>query len=126
MATMPKRVPKPKTTRSRDTRHTLAVVVQEKLGALGAFSHLLVYREGDHIFIAHRGQPDTPNDADPVLRISHAGQWRFGLSLRRPNGRWEPVPVAGPMFDVIAESVRMFGPWLASRPVICGTSETDY
>jgi hypothetical protein len=92
--------------------------VLEKLCSLGDFGHLVVYREGDHLFIAHAGPPDAPDDADPVLRISHAGQWRFGLSLRRPSGRWQPVPIAGPMVTVVAEAVQTFGSWLAPRPVI--------
>jgi hypothetical protein len=32
-----------------------------------------------------------------------------------PNGRWQPVPVAPAMFEVIDQAVRTFGPWLAPR-----------
>ena len=110
----------------RDTQHPLVLVVSERLHSLGDFAHLTVYRTGDHLFVAHAGPPDAPDDVDPVLRITHAGQWRFGLSLRRPTGRWQPVPIAGAMFEVIAEAVRTFGPWLAPRPVLSGTMETDY
>ena len=102
--------------------HTL---VRDKLCSLGDFAHLIVYRQGDHFFIAHAGPPDVPDDVAPVLRISHAGQWRFGLSLRHRGG-WQPVPIAGAMFTVLAEAVRAFGPWLAARPVISGIMETDY
>jgi hypothetical protein len=49
------------------------------------------------------------DDADPVLRITHAGRWRFGLSLLHPNGCWQPVPIAGAMFEVLAEAVRTPG-----------------
>ncbi len=110
----------------RDTEHPLVIVVRDKLLSLGDFAHLIVYRAGDHLFIAHRGPPGAADDVDPVLRITHAGQWRFGLSLRRPNGRWEPVPIAGAMFEVLAEATRTFGPWLALRPVIRETMETAY
>jgi hypothetical protein len=111
---------------SRDTEHPLVSVVREKLYSLGDFAHLIVYRAGDHLFIAHAGPPDASDDVDPVLRITHAGNWRFGLSLRRPSGRWEPVPIAGSMFEVIADAVRTFGPWLTPRPVFSDTMETDY
>jgi hypothetical protein len=148
---------------SRDTEHPLVPIVRDKLHSLGDFAHLLVYRQGDHLFIAHPGirrheeefpSPPAPlptgegsqnphlplsrrergpggegnslNGVDPVLRITHAGQWRFGLSLRRPNGRWQPVPIAGAMSEVIAEAVRTFGPWLAPQPVLNGTMETVY
>jgi hypothetical protein len=129
MVTMSKRAPRRTSTpsrSSRDTQHPLVPIVRDKLCALGDFAHLLVYRQGDHLFVAHAGPPEAPDDVDPVLRITHAGQWRFGLSLRRPNGRWQPVPVAGAMFEVIAEAVRTFEPWLAPRPVFSGTMETDY
>src|SRR5262249_1280675 len=130
MVTMSKRAPKRMSTpsrASRDMQHPLVPIVRDKLRELGDFAHLLVYREGEHLFVAHHaGSPDAPRDVEPVLRITHAGQWRFGLSLRRPNGRWQPVPIAGAMFEVIAEAVRAFGPWLAARPVFSGTMETDY
>jgi hypothetical protein len=110
----------------RDTQHTLAVVVRDKLTSLGDFAHLTVYRQGDHLFIAHLDPAGSLDDADPVLRITHAGHWRFGLSLRRPNGRWQPVPIAGAMFEVLAQAVRIFEPWLAPREVIRDTCGTDY
>ncbi len=110
----------------RDTEHLLVRVVRDKLLELGDFAHLFVYKAGDHLFIAHRGPPDAPDDVDPVLRITHAGQWRFGLSLRRTNGRWEPIPIAGAMFEVLADATRTFGRWLAPRPVIRETMETAY
>ena len=110
----------------RDTQHQLAVVVRDKLATLGDFAHLLVYKQGEHIFVAHRGPPDAPDDIEPVLRISGIAKWRFGLSLRRAGGRWEPVPIAGAMFEVIAEAVQTFGPWLVPRGIIRDTCETDY
>jgi hypothetical protein len=36
-------------------------------------SPLKVLLQGDHVFIAHCGPPDAPDDVDPVLRISHVG-----------------------------------------------------
>lgn len=113
-----------RTSRSaRDTQHPLVPIVRDKLASLGDFAHLTVYRQGDHLFIAHARPPDA---IDPVLRISHAGHWRFGLSLRRPSGRWQPVPIAGAMFEVLAEAVCTFAPWLAPREVIRDTCGTDY
>jgi hypothetical protein len=110
----------------RDTEHPLAAAVRDKLASLGDFAHLTVYRQNDHLFIAHAGAPDAPDDVDPVLRITHAGHWRFGLSLLRSNGRWQPLPIAGAMFDVVAEAVHTFGPWLAPRGIIRDTCGTDY
>jgi hypothetical protein len=111
---------------ARDTQHPLVPIVRDTLAVLGAFEHLTVYRQGDHLFIAHVVPSDARNDVDPVLRISHAGHWRFGLSLKRPSGRWQPVPISGALVDVIAEAVRTFGPWLAPREVIRSTCGTDY
>ena len=111
---------------SRDMQHPLVPIVRDKLASLGDFAHLAVYRQGDHLFIAHPGPPDAPDDLDPVIRITHAGHWRFGLSLRQSNGRWRPVPIAGAMYEVLGEAVRAFGPWLAPRKVIRDTCGTDY
>jgi len=111
---------------ARDTQHPLVLIVRDKLAGLGDFVHLVVYRQGDHLFIAHAGPPDGRDEVDPVLRITHVGRWRFGLSLRRSNGRWQPLPIAGAMVEVIAEAVRTFGPWLAPRDDIRDTSGTDY
>ena len=100
---------------SRDMQHPLVPIVRDKLQSLGDFAHLLVYRQGDHLFIAHSAPADSPDGLEPVLRITHAGHWRFGLSLRRPSGRWQPVTIAGARSEVIAEAVRTFAPWLAPR-----------
>lgn len=111
---------------ARDTQHPLVPLVRDKLASLGDFAHLTVYRQGDHLFIAHVGTPDACDEVDSVLRITHVGHWRFGLSLRRPNGRWQPVPIAGAMFEVIGEAVRTFGPWLAPQRDIRDTCGMDY
>jgi hypothetical protein len=111
---------------ARDAQHPLAMVVRDKLASQGQFAHLTVFLQGDHVFIAHRGPPDAPDDVDPVLRISHVGHWRFGLSLRRSDGRWEPVPIAGTMSEVVAEAVRTFGPWLTPREIIGDNCGMDY
>lgn len=111
---------------ARDTHHPLVAIVRNKLAALGDFEHLTVYRQGPHLFVAHAGPPDPREEVDPVLRITHVGHWRFGLSLKQPTGRWLPVPIAGAMFEVIAEAVRTFGPWLAPREIIRDTCGTDY
>ena len=111
---------------ARATQHPLVLLVRDKLAGLGDFAHLTVYRQGDHLFIAHVGPPDACDEVDPVLRITHVGHWHFGLSLKRPNGRWQPVPIAGAMFEVVTEAARTFGPWLAHREIIRETCGTDY
>jgi hypothetical protein len=121
----PKRAGRPSRS-ARDTHHPLVATVRDKLAGLGDFTHLTVYRQGDHLFIAHVGPLEASDEVDPVLRITHVGHWRFGLSLRRPNGRWQPVPIAGAMFEVIAEAVRAFGPWIAPQGDIRDTCGTDY
>jgi len=102
-----------------DTAHPLVLIVREKLLTLGDFAHLLVYRAGDHLFIAHAGPPDAPDPLEPVLRITHAGH----LALR-------PVPSTPQrslaarahfrshvraLFELLSDAVRTFGPWLAPR-----------
>ena len=104
----------------------LLEVVRAKLLALGDFGHLHVRRAKDHIVIEQPGPPDDPNDCLPVLRLTPIGGFHFGLSLYRHTGRWEKLPVSGPLATVLADAVNMLGPWLAPQGNIPGNSGTDY
>jgi hypothetical protein len=50
---------------ARDTQHPLVPIVRDTLAGLGDFEHLTVYRQGDHLFIAHVVPSDARNDVDP-------------------------------------------------------------
>lgn len=104
----------------------LPQLVRERLMALGDFGHLRVALRGDHIVIEQPAPPDDPDGAHPVLRLSGIGGFRFGLSLLRHTGRWQPIPISGALNDVLAEAVQILGPWLARDPFSRGTSGTVY
>lgn len=123
-ATM-KRAPRASATRPPGP-DALAEVVRTKLLTLGDFAHLHVRRQADTIVIEQPGPPDAPEERHAVLRLTSIGGFRFGLSLRRHTGRWEPIPVSGVLANVLASAVSMFGPWLAPEPFVGDTSETDY
>lgn len=110
-----RRKPKPSSTQTRN-RELLAEVARTKLLALGNFAHLHVSRQAEHIVIEQPGPPEAPDDRHPVLRLTPIGGFLFGLSLRRHTNRWEQIPVSGPLADVLASAVTMFGPWLAPAP----------
>jgi|HubBroStandDraft_2_1064218.scaffolds.fasta_scaffold90323_2 hypothetical protein len=108
------------------TRDLLAEVARTKLLELGSFAHLHIRRQAEHIVIEQPGPPETPDDTHPVLRLTPIGGFRFALSLRRHTNRWEPIPVSGPLAEVLASAVAMFGAWLAPEPLLSGTSKMDY
>ena len=107
-------------------KDTLQQVAHAKLLELGDFAHLVVRWQNEHLLIEHPGHPDDPQGGDPVLRLTPLGGFHFGLSLRRHTGRWEKLPVSGLLGAVLADAVKMLGPWLAARSLVRGTCGTDY
>jgi hypothetical protein len=74
----------------------------------------------------HERPPENPDDRFAVMRLTPIGGFRFGLSLARHTGRWEKLPIAGVLADVLEQAVAMLGPWLAPQPgIVSGTSGTD-
>lgn len=122
MSAMAKR----RTTLRKTAENPLLQLVRDRLLALGDYGHLRVILRGDHIVIEHPGPPDDPDDGHPVLRLSGIGGFRFGLSLFRHTGRWQPLPISGALNDVLAEAVRILGPWLARDPLFPATSGMVY
>jgi len=112
--------------RSRLEPDPVAELARTRLLQLGDFAHLQVRREGPHVVIERPGPADDPEDRDPVLRLTPIGIPNFGLSLRRPPGRWEKLPISGPLADVLAEAVQLLGPWLAPDPIIPRISRMVY
>ena len=125
--TRPRSTPsKAPTETERIAQDALIQVARTKLLALGDFGHLHVRRHGEHIVIEQPGPPDAPDAREPVLRLTPIGGFRFGLSLCPSSGRWEMLPVSGVLANVLADAVRMLGPWLAPDPIMRGTSGMDY
>lgn len=100
--------------------------VRVRLRSLGDYAHLHVRAHGKHILIEQPGPPDDVDDRDAVMRLTAIGAARFGVSLHRHTGKWEHLPLSGPLDDVLAEAVRTLGPWLELDPDIPSTSGTDY
>jgi len=109
--------PLQETTRCRTSkpRHLLVQALEQHLHSSPGLEHLLVHKRGNHLYIAHPGSIEAPDQLDPVLRLTHIGSLRYGLSIRLHTGRWEPVPLNGTMEDVLMAAVKMFGPWLEQR-----------
>jgi hypothetical protein len=121
-----KRTARPLTPSQQRAREALLEVVRNKLLTLGDFSHLQLRRDKEHVLIEQPGPPDDPEDRFAVLRLTPIGGFRFGLSLARHTGRWEKLPIAGVLTDVLEQAVAMLGPWLAPQHgIVSGTSGTD-
>ena len=112
----------------RDTCHPLVRVLQDKVRSLGPYDHIVVYRQGQHFFLAYADDGAWR----PVLCLSWIGEFRFALLVHRANGRtqlgcdgdgcdrpsdgrWQTLPVVGVMLHVLTEAVNAFGPQLAAR-----------
>jgi hypothetical protein len=121
-----KRTARPLTPSQQRAREALCEVVRSKLMTLGDFGHLQLRREREHVLIEQPGPPDDPEDRFAVLRLTPIGGFRFGLSLARHTGRWEKLPIAGVLTDVLEQAVAMLGPWLAPQHgIVSETSGTD-
>jgi len=59
-----------------------------------------------------RGQLDICPDEEPVARATPLGGGRFGLSFRSHTGKWEPLPIMGPLKDLAKGVVDALGPYL--------------
>jgi hypothetical protein len=88
------------------------------LHARGDCAHNRVRARGLHLVIEH-GEGD-----DGVARLTPLGGQTFGASFRTHTGRWEPMPVSGPLQDVVPELVNVLGPYLDRDTFSLGTCGT--
>ncbi len=86
--------------------------LQDLLRARGDHGHVAVRVARGHLVI-ELCDDDAPPDV--LARASPLGGGVFGLSFRNHSGRWEPLPVVGPLEDVAAATVTLLGPYLDPR-----------
>ena len=73
--------------------------LQDILHAKGDYGHVAVRLARGHLQIEIEADDGS---ATTVARATYAGGGEFSLSFRSHTGRWEPLPMSGPM-DVVAE-----------------------
>lgn len=84
--------------------------LQELLRARGEYGHVAVRAAREHLLIENCSAQAEP---DVVARATPLGAGSYGLSFRTHTGRWEAMPVSGPLADVAAATVELLGPYLA-------------
>ena len=70
----------------------------------GQFAHVRV-----HLV---RGQLEICPDEEPVARATPLGAGHYGLSFRSHAGKWERMPIAGPLDELAQGVVDALGPYL--------------
>ena len=88
----------------------------------GAYEHVHVRPRGGHLVV----ETDTPEGPWPVARLTRLGADEFGLSFRRHTGRWEPMPFAGPLHNVVADLCDSLAPYLERDEHPLDTCGTDH
>lgn len=73
--------------------------LQDIIHAKGDYDHVAVRLARGHLQIEVEADDGS---ATPVARATYAGGAEFNLSFRSHTGRWEPLPMSGPL-DVVAD-----------------------
>jgi hypothetical protein len=55
---------------------------------------------GDHLILA-RSDPGTDANLTDRVRLTRLSASRYGLSVKRHNGRWERTPFSGTLKDMV-------------------------
>jgi hypothetical protein len=59
-----------------------------------------------------RGHLDICPDEEPIARATPLGAGEYGLSFRRHTGKWERMPITGPLGELAKAVVDTLGPYL--------------
>ena len=75
--------------------------LQRLLRAAGDYAHVSVRAHGGHLLVE---VTDSQGRQDTVARATMLAGGDCGLSFHSHTGRWEPLPVSGPL-EVIVEGL---------------------
>jgi hypothetical protein len=80
--------------------------------ARGVYDHLTVRAARGHLLIEIR---EDDGLSDVIARATPLGGGIYGASFRSHTGRWDPLPVGGPLEEVAEGVVDLLGPYLDPR-----------
>ncbi len=86
-----------------------AARLQTLLQARGDYGHVAVRARAGHLLIEVQ---DSRGEKDVVARAESLGGGQYGLSFKSHTGRWEPMPVQGPLEDIAHGLTDLLGPYL--------------
>ena len=73
-----------------------------------------------------RGQLEICPDDEPVARATPLGAGEYGLSFRSHTGKWERMPITGPLDDLAKAVVDTLGPYLEKWNFSDSNSGSDH
>ena len=73
-----------------------------------------------------RGQLDICPDEEPIARATPLGAGEYGLSFRSHTGKWERMPITGPLDDLAKAVVDVLGPFLEKVTFSDGNSGSNH
>lgn len=111
-----------KTASEAGVAHAYAARAQQLIRARGHYSHISVRAYGAHLVV----EAIDTTGSQPLARLTHLRAVEFALSFRASNGRWEPMPFAGPLEQVTADLVDTLAPYLDRRNFSVEISGTDH
>ena len=86
-----------------------AAALQDQLRRRGTYDHVSVRPRAGHLNIE---AADADGQPSIVARATPLGGVEYGLSFRTSGGRWEPMPVSGPLEEIAESAVGLLGPYL--------------
>ena len=72
--------------------------------------HLRLRKRGDTIVI----ESGPPGDAYPHLRVRKHSATKWGIDAATHTGRWDPMPLQGPLLELLTTVAENF-PWLLAK-----------
>ncbi len=94
--------------RLEDAGSTLERLVRER----GDYEHVHVQARAGHLIVKAQ---DSQGAQVQVARATSLGGGQYGLSFRTHQGRWEPMPVSGPLPEIAQALTEMLGAYLDRR-----------
>ena len=72
--------------------------LQRLLHAAGDYAHVRVRARGGHLLV---DVTDREGHRDTVARATGLAAGHYGLSFHSHSGRWEPLPLSGPLAVIV-------------------------
>jgi hypothetical protein len=94
--------------------------LQAGIRRLGNFEHVSARVQRGHLVVV------SGDDEWPVARLTLLGGDHYALSFRRHDGRWEPMPFAGPLDDVATTLATTLAPYLQPVDFPSAISGSDH
>jgi len=107
---------------SRVVAASCAQHAESLIRSLGDYDHVRVRANGQHLVVERR---DDSEDI-AVARLTLLGDGVFALGFRRHTGRWEPMPISGPLETVVADLIATLGVYLERDTSSLGTYGTSH